>query len=478
MGDSHLSHRDTVARGLAILLCLPCCLTRAGDDAPSAVAAAPPGFQERYPDAAGMIAAAHVIPHLDAGYVPQGIGWSGELQAVVLSYYDPGGKRPSMFAFVDDANGDLLTSAYLFDGDKPLTGHVGGVAVHRGFLWTCCDGMVFRFAQPQPDNLGRTTELRVDRRYDVDSRASFVSASADTLWVGEFATNYLFRTARHHRHAGHSAWVAAYDTDENGQLRATVQYEVEGRAVLRPDRVVFLPQKAQGFALLGDMAAVSTSYSAADGKLVFFASPLGESGEKLALPEGYTTPGFVLAEADRVRTIRLPAGAEDLEWTGSHLLVPFEAGAPPYREQWRQLGALIEDRYYGLAAACTFSRPGMIADVTIAAQQPGWTSTGLCVRRGQQLQITAKGRITLQMDELTKYPYVDANGQSSELRDFEGLRAPNGCLLVRIGERVYRGGTDVTLTAETAGDVQVGILECGEFGNNDGEFDVRIALTR
>jgi hypothetical protein len=69
------------------------------------------------------------------------------------------------------------------------------------------------------------------------------------------------------------------------------------------------------------------------------------------------------------------------------------------------------------------------------------------------LQVTATGRITLQKDELPKYPYVDANGQSSELRDFDGLRAPNGCLLVRIGKCVFPGGTDVTLTAETAGDV-------------------------
>jgi hypothetical protein len=49
---------------------------------------------------------------------------------------------------------------------------------------------------------------------------------------------------------------------------------------------------------------------------------------------------------------------------------------------------------------------------------------------------------------------------------------------VRIGERVYRGGTDVTLTAETAGDVQVGILERGEFANNDGAFEVRIVVTQ
>jgi hypothetical protein len=324
----------------------------------------------------------------------------------------------------------------------------------------------------------QTSELRVDERYEVDSRASFLSADGDRLWVGEFATDYLFRTARHHRQSGRSAWVAAYDTDETGQLRATVCYDVEGRAVLKPDRVVFLPQKSQGFALLGDMVAVSTSYGADDSRLMLFASPLAESGASIALPGGQTTSGFILEEADRVRTIRLPAGAEDLEWTGSQLLLPFEAGAPLYREQWRQLGAFIEDRYYGLAAECTFSRQGTNTQVTVTARQPGWTSTGICIRRGRQLQITATGRITLQKDELTKYPYVDANGQLSELRDFDGLRAPNGCLLVRIGERVYRGGTDVTLTAETAGDVQVGILERGEPANNDGELTVQVDVSR
>jgi hypothetical protein len=33
-----------------------------------------------------------------------------------------------MLAFVDHAGGRLLTSAYLFDSDTPLSGHVGGVA--------------------------------------------------------------------------------------------------------------------------------------------------------------------------------------------------------------------------------------------------------------------------------------------------------------------------------------------------------------
>jgi len=226
--------------------------------------------------------------------------------------------------------------------------------------------------------------------------------------------------------------------------------------------------------LLGDMVAVSTSYGSDDSRLTFFASPLGQAGTPMKLPDGHTTPGFVLANADRVRAIRLPPGAEDLEWTGSQLLVPFEAGATLYREQWRQLGGFIEDRYYALKAPCTFSPQGTVTRVTVRAEQSGWKPIELCVRRGQRLRITATGRITLQKDELAKYPYVDANGQSGELREFEGLRAPNGCLLVRIGKRVYRGGTDVTLTAETAGDMQLGIVERGDFANNDGAFEVRI----
>jgi hypothetical protein len=36
----------------------------------------------------------------------------------------------------------------------------------------------------------------------------------------------------------------------------------------------------------------------------------------------------------------------------------------------------------------------------------------------------------------------------------------------------------VTLTAETAGDVQVGILERGDPANNDGEFSLRIEVLR
>lgn len=97
--------RNYLIVGLCVAASLPC----APDDQNPAIAESPPGFRERYPDAARLISAAQVIPNLDSGYVPQGIGWSEELQVVVLSYYDPGGKRPLMVAFIDHASGRLLT---------------------------------------------------------------------------------------------------------------------------------------------------------------------------------------------------------------------------------------------------------------------------------------------------------------------------------------------------------------------------------
>ena len=40
----------------------------------------------------------------------------------------------------------------------------------------------------------------------------------------------------------------------------------------------------------------------------------------------------------------MPAGSEDLDWNGRHLITVFEGGSKYYRDRWRLFGAAIEDR--------------------------------------------------------------------------------------------------------------------------------------
>lgn len=432
---------------------------------------------DRYPDAARILENAYVIPGLNSGYVPQGVAAIPGRSTVVLSCYHDSGTRASVLAFMDADTGRLIRTVDLTSDGAPVTGHVGGLTVCRGWLWTAFDGTLYRVRLPAADELERISALEVDSEFAVDSNTGSLSSTDGVLWVGDFAYGSQYPTpAHHHHHGDQRAWVAAYAVDESGDLTAGRRYLVQGRSVLKPDRVVFVRQKVQGFAVCNDVIALSTSYGADDSTLTLYESPLAGDPFEVPLPDANETEGYVVDGPKRLLTIRLPAGSEDLEWSGTHLLVPFESAADRYRWRWQLMGARIEDRFYLLAPETRFAGEGATRRGAVRADRDNWTPAGLLLRAGQSLHVEATGRITLQKNDLQRYPYVNANGQSGELRSYAGLNAPNGCLLVRIGDIVYQAGTDVTLTAESGGFVELGILEKGQHANNDGQFEVEITV--
>lgn len=432
---------------------------------------------DRYPDAARLLERAHPIPGLRSGFVPQGIAAIPERSIVVLSCYHDSGEQASVLAFVDADSGRLISTVSLTWNGRPMNGHVGGLSVCRDCLWSACEGDLLRMRIPGDDELEGLNDLEVDARYSVDSNAASLSSDGEMLWVGDFSHGRAYPTPEHHHRGELRAWVAAYAVDESGNLTSDDSYEVDGRPVLKPDRVVFVCRELQGFAVCNHVLALSTSYGWNDSRLVFHESPLKQDPIHVSLPEGHETEGFLVDGGSILDSVRLPAGAEDLEWTGTHLLLPFEGGADRYRSRWSLFGAQIEDRFYLLAPETRFAAAGTTRQVSVRADRENWTPAGLLLRTGQTLHVRADGEVTLQRNDLRRYPYVDANGQQGELRTLGRLEAPNGCLLVRIGDRIYAGGTDVTITAETGGVVQLGILENGRHDNNDGRFDVEITIS-
>ena len=430
-------------------------------------------LKESYPFAFAAIQQAQAIPELSAGFVPQGIASTPDGTTVLLSLYHDRGKRPSIVVLVDAASGRHLATRELYVGKIPLKGHVGGVAVCRGFLWVASEGELYRFTIPSrdadPDGI-----LSASARFRVDSRADCLSSHGDLLWVGEFSHGRKYPTAAHHHGNGRRAWAAAYRVDGSGSIEATATYDSGGRDVLRPDAVVVIPDRVQGFAIRDDVVAICSSYGPGHSRLTVCESPLNEQPRSIQLPSGQTTSVYDLNERRPVVTMRLPAGAEDLEWSGRRLLVGFEGAADKYRARWSRSGAFIENRYYALTPVSEAVPDGTQVNLRIDATDPGWRRAGIRLSRGQSLAVRSEGRITLQKHRLDDYPYVTADGQASETRPFAGLRAPNGCLLVKVGETVYQAGVDVVIHPRHAGEVFIAILEKGDPSNNDGHFDVAL----
>jgi hypothetical protein len=459
--------RRLLARIVCITAILSVCALR-GDDVPDRT-------RRRYPELARVLESAILIPGLNDGLIPQGIAVLAEPAVAVLTYDHPDDGRAAVCAFVDLATGRLLQSFPLHNGREPFTGHAGGVAVCQGSLWIASEGALWRFPLPAADR--PSGSLDVLESYPVDSEASFVSCDGATLWVGDFTRPGSHPTPEHHQHGGCRGWLAAYRLGNDGRPLADQQYNVDGREVLRPDEVLFVGDEVQGCAVSDELIAISRSYGPADSRLEYYdRSTLGASFA-VALPDGRTAPGRELGERAIAWSTALPAGAEDIEWRddSGRLLITFEGGAIRYRDRWKLFGAFVEDRFYVLHPLPPAANTDVSYEAELDATHCGWMPVGIRARAGQTIRIQATGHITLQRNDLSRYPYTDADGLSRQLREFAGIEAPNGSLLVRIGNAVYRAGTDVTVTADRGGLVSLAIVENGDCTNNDGTLSIKLS---
>ncbi len=302
-------------------------------------------FVKRFPQLNRAVCGSMTTPGLDSDYVPQGI-CQLDGSKIVLSYYDKSKtKGPSLLVVADVRARRVLGEFRLFDTDgKPYTGHAGGVAAGGRFLWTGSAGRLLRFAMPG-EPAPKKADLHADAAFAVDSTAAFVCIDGRDLWVGDYSYGRRYPTPKHHHARGRSAWAAMYRLDPKSERpTATKTYRTGGRTVLRPDRVLFLPQQVQGMAFCGDVVALSISYGHKNSRLAFYRSPFGSRPAQATTPGRAPVDAFVLDGKDCIKTIAMPAGSEGIAYGGRQLVVVFEGGSKHYRDRWRLLGGAIEDR--------------------------------------------------------------------------------------------------------------------------------------
>jgi len=302
-------------------------------------------FAERFPELHKAVAWGIITPGLESDYVPQGVCWLDESR-IALTYYDKSGKkRPSLLIVVDATAGRVLAQFRLLAVDgKPYTGHAGGVARHGNYLWIGSGGTVMRFAIAKAPLPGG--DLTADFSFEADSTAAFVTVDGDYLWVGDFSYGKKYPTPKHHHHGEHKAWAVAYHLDPHSGIPTTTKrYRVGETTVLQPDRIMFLPQKAQGMAIFGDLVVVSMSYSYRDSKLAMYRLPKdGRPRLRMKAPDGELIDAWVLDQKNHIKTIPMPAGSEGIDHCRRGLVVGFEGGSKHYRGRWRFFGGQIEDR--------------------------------------------------------------------------------------------------------------------------------------
>lgn len=126
-----------------------------------------------------------LIPGHDTRWVPQGLTYWPERDALIISYYDGEEELNSRLAVIDRKSGKQQKIFEL-----PVKSHVGGLAMSRGYVWVAGEGAVTRYAK-------RTLELTSFRLADsgrIPTRASsYLTINHNKLWVGDFDKDIAYR---------------------------------------------------------------------------------------------------------------------------------------------------------------------------------------------------------------------------------------------------------------------------------------------
>lgn len=270
-----------------------------------------------------------VIPGLRQHAVPQGITYVREQDRILISHYFD--HSPSRISVVNNSNGTLTSSIVLKEEPTKFhSGHVGGIATLKGSLWVASDGKLLQYdLGPFLSNRPPATAVAVTVR-PTETKASFCTATGDTLFVGEFAYGFKYPTNRSHHLRDRKgvrkyAWVCGYSADD---------------PLGKPTCVLSVRQRVQGMHVTDARVFLSLSYGRRNrSTIVIYRNPLRESPHsKVTLSDGTTVPLWYLDGENYLTEIDCSPMAEGITMIGNRLAVLSESGATKFQQHGK--GAL------------------------------------------------------------------------------------------------------------------------------------------
>jgi hypothetical protein len=139
-------------------------------------AADPPRYKTYYKifDRGGAL-----IPGKDSQFVPQGLAYWPEQDALVISYYDSKGGK-SRLAIIDRGSGAKRKILVL-----NTDGHVGGLAMTKNYLWVANNGKAVRYAKSKLASAKELALVKATSTYPIKA-SSYMTVRANKMWVGQF----------------------------------------------------------------------------------------------------------------------------------------------------------------------------------------------------------------------------------------------------------------------------------------------------
>lgn len=108
----------------------------------------------------------------------------------------------------------------------------------------------------------------------------------------------------------------------------------------------------------------------------------------------------------------------------------------------------------------------------------GWVNTGITVRKGQKITITAKGSVTLASLSNAKYTPDGPEGTAANQYNYEGAYPQYGMVVYKIGDQgtATPAGSKFNGTAKLGGTVYLSIYETVYNASNTGSYNVSLKV--
>jgi len=108
----------------------------------------------------------------------------------------------------------------------------------------------------------------------------------------------------------------------------------------------------------------------------------------------------------------------------------------------------------------------------------GWINTGISVRKGQKIQITAKGSVTLASLSNGKYTPDGPEGTAAAAYNYEGAYPQYGMVVYKIGDQgtATPAGSKFNGTAKQGGTLYISIYETVYNASNTGSYNVSVKI--
>ncbi len=277
-----------------------------------------------------------VIPGLLHALVPQGMAFWEDSNLMIISNYMSDDSAGTL-SIVDMETEILIKILFLFNDDEtPHTGHLGGLAVSRDYLWVASGPGVYYIPLETIRKADDRSNIFLSELIITETKGSFATFSGNTLWIGEFTREngsypvpeLHHATARDNK--SHRGWLAGYTLNADTDM-LNIFNKISDRII--PDYILSIPDEIQGALIIEDRILLSASYGRKNySRLLLFKSPLGELSHRSSdFFPGKNISFWFLDDFNKTGEINMPPMSEAIVEYKDNVAVLFESAASKYR---------------------------------------------------------------------------------------------------------------------------------------------------